>query len=185
MLRHCILVAIVALVWGTAHETAAAQHEMPYEFRGTHVALSVDRLMGVDYTKFEGSGGDVSARFLLNASEPVPTAFARFGFDVFIKRFSIGLSGGFTDKDVGVINPRVGYLFGITPQIGLWLRGGAFYASAGAHYFGMDGEVLLEWFPFSRFALHLGPTIDVAFADDPHPNYFNFGILDFGMTGWL
>jgi hypothetical protein len=185
MLRLLTALSVLALVWGSSLGTAAA-HELPYEFKDTHVALSIDRFMGIDYTDFEGpGGGDVSARFLLNASEPVPTSFARFGFDVFIKRLSLGLSGGVTSKDVGIIAPRIGYLFGLTPQIGLWLRGGGFYAAAGPHYVGFEGDVLLEWFPFSRFALHLGPTFDAAFANNSNPNYINIGILDFGMTAWL
>ena len=33
-------------------------------------------------------------------------------------------------------------------------------------------------------ANHLGPTLDVAFADDPNPNYVSIGI-PLGMTVWL
>jgi hypothetical protein len=181
-----MVLTVVGFAWGGVTQKAAA-HEMSYEFRGTHVALSIERFMGIDYTDFEGpGGGDVHARFLLNASEPVPTSLARFGVDVFIHRFSVGLAGGVTSDDVGIIAPRVGYLFGLTPTIGLWLRGGAFFAGVGdAKYFGFTGEALFGWFPYSRIALHLGPTIDVAFANQGHADYISLGIPQFGMTVWL
>jgi hypothetical protein len=186
MLRYCIALSIAACAWGGSIEAASAQHEKPYEFQGIHIALSIERFMGVDYTDFAGPGhSDVSARVLLNASEPVPTSFARFGFDVFIHRFSVGLAGGVTDKNVGIFAPRIGYLFGITPTIGIWLRGGAFYASAGADYFGVYAEALFAWFPYERVALHLGPTIDIAIADKPNPNYVSLGIPEFGLTVFL
>jgi hypothetical protein len=186
MLRHCRMLLVMVLAWGGAVEVAAAQHELPYEFRGTHVALSIERFMGIDYTDFAGpSPGHTSARLFLNASEPVPTSSARFGIDVFIHRLSVGLAGGVTSDDVGILAPRIGYLFGLTPQIGLWLRGGAFYASAGPHYVGVYAEALLQWFPYSRFALHLGPTLDIAIANDRNPNYVSLGIPEFGMTAWL
>jgi len=165
----------------------ASAHERWYEFDGTHVALSIERFMGTDYTYFEGPpDGEVDARIFLNASERVPTSSARFGFDVFIRRFSIGAAGGFTSRDVGIIAPRVGYMIGLTPQIGLWLRGGAFYAATGnISYFGPYGEVLFNWFPFPQFALHVGPTIDFAVANGNNPGYVSIGIAQFGMTGFL
>jgi hypothetical protein len=186
MLRRCSVLLVALLAWGGAVHVAAAQHELPYEFRGTHVALSIERFMGIDYTDFAGpSPGRASARLLLNASEPVPTSYARFGIDVFIHRLSVGLAGGVTSDDVGIVAPRIGYLFGLTPQIGLWLRGGAFLASAGPRYVGVYAEALLQWFPYSRFALHLGPTLDIAIANDRNPNYVSIGIPEFGMTAWL
>src|SRR5690242_18059121 len=98
MLKRCVLVSVVAFVaWGTGIRSAAAlesPHE-PYEFEGTHFSISIERFMGLDYTDFEGpGGGKLNGRLLLNASEPVPTSFARGGFDVFIERFSLGLAGG-------------------------------------------------------------------------------------------
>src|SRR5689334_16717598 len=118
MPKHWIALCLGLLALSGWTESAAAQHQMPYEFDGTHVALSIERFMGVDYTNFEGPGGsDVTARFLLNASEPVPTSLARAGFDVFIDRLSLGLAGGVTTEDVGIITPRVGYLLGLTPTV--------------------------------------------------------------------
>jgi len=187
MPMRCLWLSVLALAWAGSIEPAVAQHELPYEFQGTHVSMSVERFMGVDYTDFEGPGrSDVSARLFLNASEPVPTSLARLGLDVFIKRFSVGVAGGVTDKDVGILAPRVGYLFGLTPTIGLWLRGGAFYAAtAGPNYVGVYAEALLGWFPSPRFALHLGPTLDVAFADKQNLNYVAIGIPEFGLTAWF
>jgi hypothetical protein len=187
MPRHWIALCFVTLTCAGWTRVAAAQHEMPYEFQGTRVALSIERFMGIDYTDFEGPGGsDVTARFLLNASEPVPTSLARAGIDVFIERFSVGLAGGVTTEDVGIIAPRIGYLFGLTPTIGLWLRAGGFYAGTpGVKYAGITGEVLFQWFPYDFFAIHLGPTIDVAFANDPHPNYVSLGIPELGMSVWF
>src|SRR5262245_9966944 len=97
MPKRWITMSIAMLTCDGWTEVAAAQHEMPYEFQGTHVALSIERFMGVDYTDFEGPGGsDVTARVLLNASEPVPTSLGRAGIDLFVERVSFGLAGGVT-----------------------------------------------------------------------------------------
>jgi len=187
MPKHWIALSFAMLTWGGWTEIAAAQHEMPYEFQGTQVALSIERFMGIDYTDVEGPGGsDVTARLLLNASEPVPTSLGRAGIDVFIDRLSLGLAGGVTSEDVGIIAPRIGYLFGLTPTIGLWLRVGGFYAATPAvKYTGITGEVLFAFFPHEFFAIHLGPTLDVAFADDPNPNYVSVGIPEMGVSVWF
>lgn len=184
MQKHWIAMCFALLVWGGSAEVAAAQHQMPWEFQGTHCALSIERFMGIDYTNFEGPGGDhVRARLLLNASEPVPTVLGRAGFDVFIKRFSIGLAGGVTSDDVGIIAPRLGYLFGLTPKIGLWLRAGGFYAAVpGVKYAGLTAEALFSFFVYDAVAITLGPTLDVAFANDPHPNYISVGIPELGLS---
>jgi len=185
MLKRCLACAVVAFAWASSVGVAAA-HERWYEFQGTHVSVSIERFMGIDFTDFEGPGrSDVHARLLLNASEPVPTSLARLGFDVFIRRLSIGVAGGVTTDSVGVIAPRIGYMFGLTPTLGLWLRGGGFYAKAGVEYFGLTGEALLSWFPYSILAFSLGPTIDVAFAKDPNPGYVSIGIPQVGMTAWF
>jgi hypothetical protein len=151
------------------------------------VAVSIERFMGIDFTDFEGPGGShASARLFLNASEPVPTSLARLGVDVFIERFSVGLAGGVTSDSVAILAPRVGYLIGLTPTIGLWLRAGGFYAATPAvNYAGLTAEALFAWFPYSFLAFHLGPTLDLAFADDPHPNYISIGIPECGMTAWF
>lgn len=177
----------LACSFGSAKAFADVGHERAYEFDGTHVALSVERFMGIDYTDFEGPGGDkATARFLLNASELVPTSYARFGVDVFLGRLSLGLAGGFTSSDVGIVAPRVGYLLGLTPTLGLWLRAGGFYAAApGISYTGLTAEALLGWFPYSNIALHLGPTLDVAFTDEPNRDYVSLGIPQVGMTVFL
>jgi len=160
---------------------------MPYEFRDTHIALSIERFMGVDYIDVEGpGGGDATARILLNASDGPPTTSARFGFDVFVERLSIGLAGGLTSEDAAIIAPRVGYLFGLTPTLGLWLRAGAFYEhTSGPNYFGVTAEALFGWFPYPILAFTFGPTLDVAFADDPNPNYLQLGIPELGMTAFF
>jgi hypothetical protein len=187
MLKRHVLFPVAAILWASS---ASAQHERPYEFDDTHVAISIERFMGIDYVDPEGPGGsDVHARLLLNASEPVPTSLARLGVDVFIERFSIGLAGGVTSDDVAVVAARLGYLTGLSSTVGLWLRVGGFYASAGAEpspsYAGLTGEVLLAWFPYPALAFHLGPTLDLAFAEDPAPNYLALGIPEVGMTAWF
>jgi hypothetical protein len=189
MLKQCIVLSVVALAWGGSIDAAAAQHQRYYEFDGTHVALSIERFMGIDYTDFEGPGNaDAYARLFLNANEPVPTSLARFGVDVFIRRFSIGLAGGVAtapapNGEIGIIAPRVGYLLGLTPTIGLWLRVGGFYAATpGANYAGLTAEALFAWFPYDIFAFHFGPTLDLAFADDPNPDYVSIGIPEIGMS---
>lgn len=177
---------LLACTFSTIGSKAFA-HERPYEFDGTHFALSIERFMGIDYTDFEGPGGDkVTGRFLVNADEGVPTNVARFGFDVFLHRFSIGIAGGATTGNVAIIAPRVGYLFGLTPQLGLWLRAGGFYSKWGdIEYAGLTGEVLFGWFPYNNIAITFGPTFDAAFADDPNPNYISIGIPQFGLTAFL
>jgi hypothetical protein len=187
MLKRIILILVVAFAWQGSIKTAAAQHERSYEFNGIHFATSIERFMGIDLVDFEGPGNShAKARFLLNGDEPVPTSVARFGFDVFIRRFSLGLAGGVTSDGFGLLNPRVGYLFGLTPELGIWFRGGAFYTRGfGAEYFGLDAEVLFSWFPYPILCFHLGPTLDLAFAKDPHPNYVSFGLPEFGMTAFF
>jgi hypothetical protein len=187
MLKQCIVLSVVALAWGSSVEPAAAQHERAYEFQGTHVAVSIERFMGIDYTDFEGpGGGDATARLFLNAREPVPTSFARLGVDVFIKRFSVGLAGGVATApggEIGILAPRVGYLIGLTPTLGLWLRVGGFYASVpNVNYAGLYAEALFAWFPYEIFAIHFGPTLDLAFANDPNPDYVSIGIPELGMS---
>src|SRR5689334_22212380 len=108
--RACLTLALVMVTWAGSQGKAFALHEHWYEFDGNHLSLSIERFMGVDYTDWERRGGDVSARLLLNASEPVPTSYARFGFDYFINRFSIGVAGGFTSANLALVAPRVGYL---------------------------------------------------------------------------
>jgi len=185
MRKQCFVVWVLAFAWAQAAVVASAQPQ----FRGTRIALSIERFMGVDYTDFQGRRGDVTARMFLNASEGVPTNCARFGFDVFIKRLSLGAAGGVTTDGVGLFAPRIGYMLGIVSHLGLWMRAGGFFASAGnnpaPNYFGMYAEVLLQWFPHSSFALHLGPTFDMAFADDPHPHYVSFGIPQFGLSAFF
>jgi hypothetical protein len=187
MLVRPILVAVVACWLVSSVQIAAAQHERSYEFDDTHVALSIERFMGIEYVDFEGPGrDDATARLFLNASEVVPTSHARLGFDVFIERLSIGLAGGVTSEDTAIVAPRIGYLFGLTPKLGLWLRGGAFYATTpGPEYFGVTAELLFQWFPYSSLAFHLGPTLDLAFADDPNPDYVAIGIPELGMSVWF
>ena len=187
MLRLSLVLTLLVAAWAGSSSVAAAQHERYYEFEGTHFALSIERFMGIDYTDFEGpASGDVTARLLLNASEPVPTSYARFGFDVFLHRLSLGLAGGVTSEDVAIIAPRVGYLFGLTPTLGLWLRGGAFYASAGPDYLGIYAEALLSWFPYNTLAITLGPTLDLGFAqDDDDPDYVSIGIPEVGLTAFF
>jgi hypothetical protein len=190
MLRQCLALVVVVLAWGASIGAAAAQHERPYEFHGTRFAVSIERFMGIDYTDFEGpGGGDVSARLLLNAREPVPTSYARFGLDVFIERLSIGLGAGVAQGinggAVAIVAPRIGYMFGLTPTLGLWLRGGGFYTNDGPNYLGVYAEALLSWFPYRLFAFTFGPTLDLAFADDPGRDYISIGIPEVGMSIWF
>jgi hypothetical protein len=187
MTRLCIALSLAVLAWTGSFGVAEAQHQRPYEFDETRVALSLERFMGIDFVDFEDPGdSDVTGRILLNASEPVPTSLARAGFDIFIERLSLGLAGGITTEDVGIIAPRIGYLVGLTPTIGLWLRAGGFYAAVpGASYAGITGEVLFGFFPDTNVAIHLGPTLDLAFADDPNLDYIAIGIPELGLTVWL
>lgn len=40
-------------------------------------------------------------------------------------------------------------------------------------------------FVTTSFVPEFGPTLDVAFADDPSPNYVSIGIPELGLTVWL
>ena len=186
MLTRCITFAVVAFACMAGTNLAAAQHERHYEFDDTHIAISIERFMGIDYTDWEVRDGDVSARLLLNASEPTVTNFARLGFDVFIERLSIGLAGGVTTEDVAVLAPRVGYMFGLTPHLGLWLRGGMFFAvlpDPGPDYLGIYAEALFSWFPYPWFAFTFGPTLDLGFAsEDEGEDFISLGIPEVGVT---
>jgi hypothetical protein len=188
MLRQVLVVVAFACVWAGSVEVAAAQHQRSYEFDGTHVAVSIERFAGISFTDFEGPGGsETRARLLLNASEVVPTDYARLGFDVFIRRFSVGLGGGVTSEDTGVLAPRVGYLLGLTPTVGLWLRAGGFYAAhPDAQWVGITAEALFGWFPYDIFAFTFGPTLDLAFGtEDTTRDYVSIGIPQLGMSVWF
>lgn len=188
MLKRAVLLSIVAFAWAGSIEHAAAQHEKWYEWNGTHVGISVERFMGIEYTDMEGPGGSHTvARVLLNANDNVPTSSARFGFDVFLKRLSIGLAGGFTSESTAVIAPRIGYLFGLTPEIGLWLRGGGFYAALpnDASYLGLTAEALFAWFPYPIFCVTFGPTLDLAFGQKDQPDYIAIGIPQVGVSAFF
>ena len=187
MLKRCLGLLVVVFAWCGMIHTASAQHEKWYEWQGVHFGVSAERLMGIDLTDPEGpNNSSVHARFLYNGDVAVPTSIARAGFDVFIHRFSIGLAGGVATNDNALINPRFGYLFGLTPQLGLWLRAGAFYAKAGSSdWLGFSGEVLFAYFPYPVVAFHLGPTIDLAVGQDRTPNYANFGLPQLGMSAFF
>jgi hypothetical protein len=49
----------------------------------------------------------------------------------------------------------------------------------------VTAEALLSWFPYPNIAIHLGPTLDVAFANERNPDYVSIGIPQFGMTAFL
>lgn len=186
MLKKCLMLVALVGALGSSVSEAAAQHMRPYEFDETQVALSVERFMGLDYTDMDGVDSDVKGRLFLNEDVSVPTNLARFGVDVFVERFSVGLAAGVTTEESGIIAPRVGYMLGITPTVGLWMRAGGFYAATpAAKYYGFTGEALLSWFPYAHLAVHFGPTVDVAFADKDNPDYTSVGIPEVGITAWF
>ena len=184
MLTRCITFAVVAFACVASTSFASAQHERPYEFDDTHIAISIERFMGIDYTDWEDRGGDVTARLFLNANEITPTHIARLGFDVFIERLSIGLGAGVTTEDYAILAPRVGYMLGLTPNLGLWLRGGMFYAATPEpNYLGVYAEALFSWFPYRMFSFHFGPTLDIGFADpERFADFVSIGLPEVGMT---
>jgi len=78
------------------------------------------------------------------------------------------------------ITPRVGYVFGISPLLSIWLRGGLSFYHAGAsqpdgactnqsdtgslNVFGLDLDPQLVIAPAPHFAFTAGPTLDFGFA---------------------
>lgn len=176
-----ITVMSAALFWCCAEGSALARPQ-----RGDF-ALSIERFMGVDFTGWEGPrDSDVTARLLLNASEPVPTSLARTGFDFFLSRLSLGIGGGFTSEDLVVLAPRVGYMLGLSRSFALWLRAGFFFvARGGPDYFGFGGEALFHLFLTPSVSLHFGPTLDIGLTDSPALDFIDVGIPQFGLSVWF
>jgi len=164
----------------------SAPTQAPTRFGTLRLAVSLERFMGVSWAKHGDS--EFRGRLLLNASEYVPTDSARIGIDVFIKQVSLGVAGGttFGSNSVSIIAPRAGYFLSLERDIGLWIRGGVFFADYDTGYFGVYAEGLLHWFPYENIALSLGPTFDFGSARGSHHDSFvSIGLLQFGLTAFL
>jgi hypothetical protein len=192
MLRRWLALMGALIAWSCFNPIASAHPPLRGEFRDDF-ALSIERFMGADFTDYDPGGDDVTVRLLLNASEPVPTSYARAGFDYFISRFSLGIAGGLTSDDVILLAPRVGYMFGLSRTIGVWLRVGMFISQnpGPADYVGVTAEALFHWWMHPNVSLHFGPTLDLGISqdddDDPPyvPDFLSIGIPQVGLTVWF
>jgi hypothetical protein len=118
---------------------------------------------------------------------------ARLGIDLFISNISLGIAGGATTAGVSIVAPRAGYFLELAKDLGLWIRGGVFFARDQARdyrdqhteYFGIYGEGLLNWFPSDNLSLSVGPTLDFGFSKGSTPNFLSIGLLQFGLTAFL
>lgn len=193
MLKPLLTLMGALAVWTCCIPTASARpNDDDYYYRDrfyrNDFALSIERFMGIDLTDWqEPRDSEVTARILINASEPtVATSAARLGFDYFISRLSLGVAAGFTSEDVVLLAPRVGYMFGLSRTVGVWLRGGMFVSeNPGPDYVGISFEAYFHWWAFPNVSLHLGPTLDFGFTDDRGYDFVNLGIPEMGLTLWF
>jgi hypothetical protein len=148
---------------------------------------------------FQGGGG--VAGFTGGGDSTFYTT-PRVGFDyVFLPNWTIGgdlfvfftlgksqtVTTGNVSRDVNQpsanavgIAPRVGYIFGLSPLLSFWLRGGLSYYHAGTSIkdgtctdqsdttglgvFGLDIDPQLVISPAPHFAFEVGPAVDIGFA---------------------
>jgi len=165
---------------------AYAEPAAPTRFGTLRLAVSLERFSGVSWAKHGKS--EFTGRLLLNAAEYVPTDSARLGIDVFIKQFTLGVAGGttFGRGSASIIAPRAGYFLNLERDIGVWIRGGVFFADYDTGYFGVYAEGLLHWFPYENIALSVGPSFDFGSArGHGYDSFVSIGLLQFGLTAFL
>jgi len=82
-----------------------------------------------------------------------------------------------------VFAPRVGYILGFGPNLGLWLRGGLtyYYGSASSESVSGTGAVTKTKASVNGFALNLEPTFVISPVD--HFGFYVGGVIDIPLTG--
>lgn len=199
------------LCLGLSSSALAGAQELGSKGQGV---LSVDRLMGLSWTKVAGERGPVTYSDDWSAfsfgwrSSPDLSPFdvPRLAFDyLVIDHLSLGGSLGYVslssdgyDGSSFIVAPRIGYLYSFGRVVGIWPRGGFTYHSTSIENsfdekgFAFTAECPFTFSPSTHFAIHVGPTIDVdMFGDrDPSPvnkgdrTYRTFGI-NAGFLGWF
>ncbi len=172
---------------------ASRSHAQPLGQAGD-VSFAADRLMGL-YIHDPDRG---SAYTLLGLGlSPSVSLYqvARLGIDGFVtNHLSIGGSLAFWTRDRrgpggavsgGLIAPRVGYAFDFSRAFGFWPRGGFTYSNDnGQSDVALTVEGMFFASPASHFAFTFGPALDFTIAGD-RPRSNNFGLLTFGVLGWI
>jgi len=157
-----------------------------------HVAFAADRLMGIYILRGEGRdttfglGGPASAH---------PYQLPRFGFDFFVvDHLSLGGAVVWTSQNEGdtshfLLSPRVGYAIDFSRSFGFWPRGGLTFRNE--HFDHRDDDEVALTFeamfygePAEHFAFIFGPVFDIGLAGDGEEAR-NFGIITFGVLGWI
>jgi hypothetical protein len=187
----CFLVA--AMFWTAgAH---AAEGAGPVD-RGTFV-LSAEHLTGVVHDDLKSDGEKVGITTIALFGYQATTVFdmPRIAFDGFvIDGLSIGgslavfqasldVSGENSESYTDVlIAPRVGYAYLFSRSVGIWPRAGFSYwhrgfsdAAASTHAFAFDADCPLVFFPAPRFAITVGPILDVTFGGSVTTDTVNVG----------
>jgi hypothetical protein len=208
-MKQALTASLIAL--GLCSTQLADAQELGSKGQGI---LSVDRLMGLSWTKIKGERGPTnyeddwtSFSFGWRTSPDLsPFDVPRLAFDyLIIDHLSLGGSIGYVthsgegnDASSFILSPRIGYLYSFGRVVGIWPRGGFTYHSTSIDNqfdekgFAFTAEVPFTFSPSAHFALHVGPTFDIdMFGDrDPYPvnksdrTYRNFGV-NAGLLGWF
>jgi hypothetical protein len=154
------------------------------------VSFSADRLMGIYI--FNGEGRDTTFGV---GGPPAFHAYMlpRLGIDVFvIDHLSVG--GSFVwynrgDNSHLLLSPRVGYAIDFSRSFGFWPRGGFTFRNddfdrSDNDEFALTLEAMFYGSPAEHFAFIFGPVFDIGLAGDLDEAR-NFGIITFGILGWI
>jgi hypothetical protein len=166
--------------------------------------------------------GSSTSTGVLGRSIPVPATIPRASFDYFvIENLSLGGSLGIYmasgesevdgnsedwDKVTGIaLAPRIGYVFGLSDTIWLWLRGGPTYMTVGidpdegddvdVSVLQLDVEAMFAFGLTDSFAIEFGPALGLPVGGstdyevggenyDVDINVMHFGVYA-GLVGWL
>lgn len=194
MLASCITGAC------TICGTAAAQ--VPGFGAQGQLAISAERLFGVEYAKTSHDGGFYQSSTIIGfgwSYQGNQSSFIqpRAGLDYFvINNLSLGgaiglFSGSGHNALVGesgfIFAPRVGYAVDLGSVASFWPRGGVTYYSHGDfHNLAITGEANFALFPRQNWAFLIQPHFDVGpFGGGPNrDSYTEFAIgAQFGIMG--
>jgi hypothetical protein len=184
--------------------SAAAQGAAPGFGAQGQLAISVERLFGVEYerTSRSGPGDNYSTSTVIGfgwsyAGRASSFIWPRAGLDYFVvNNLSLGAALGLysgaghnpIEGDTGFLfAPRVGYAIDLGSVASFWPRGGmTYYSHADFHNVGITGEANFALFPRPNWAFLITPHFDVGpFGGGPNnADYteFVFG-ANFGLMG--
>jgi len=190
-----------------------------------NVTLDAD-LPGAEEVELKGTAtsllwGNAGSAGTQGISLPVPATIPRASFDYFVvESLSLGgslgiyMSSGETESGGNsadwdkvtafALAPRIGYVFGLSDTIWLWLRGGPTYMSVSidpededdedsdASVLQLDVEAMFAFGLTDSFAIEFGPSIGLPVSGevDAGQDYdidvkvMHFGVYA-GLVGWL